>query len=80
MTKLKVKPKKPSFKQDFKAIVKVKSLDGKTPTGKVSHPARRQVDRRQGSLKDGRFVYKVKKNLKVGKHMLVATYKGDLDT
>lgn len=74
-TMAKIKPTKPAFKQDFKAIVKVKATDGSKATGKVVI----KVDGKwmgKGSLKDGRFVYKVKKNLKVGKHKLVATYKG----
>jgi Zn-dependent metalloprotease len=78
-TTLKIKPKKPAFKQDFKAIVKVKSLGGKTPTGKVKF----RLDGKKldfKNLKDGRLVLKVKKNIKVGKHMLVATYKGDTNT
>ena len=79
VTKLKAKPKKPSFKQDFKAIAKVTSLEGKTPTGTVKFRLDgKKLDAKV--LKDGRVVLKVKKNLKVGKHMLVATYKGDSAT
>ncbi|WP_457207339.1 Ig-like domain-containing protein, partial [Nocardioides sp. P5_C9_2] len=78
-TTLKVKPKKPAFKQDFKAITKVKSLGGETPTGTVKFrlDGKKLVGK---TLKDGRIVLKMKKNIKVGKHMLVATYKGDTDT
>ena len=74
-TKAKIKPKKPAFKQDFRTIVKVDTADDSTATGKVVI----KVDGKwmgKGSLKNGRLVYKVKKNLKVGKHKLVAIYKG----
>jgi Zn-dependent metalloprotease len=74
-TKAKIKPKKPAFKQDFRTIVRVDAADDSTATGKVVI----KVDGKwmgKGSLKNGRLVYKVKKNLKVGKHKLVAIYKG----
>jgi Zn-dependent metalloprotease len=73
-TTAKVKPRKPRFKQDFKVVVKV-AAEGTTPTGRV-------VVRIDGTsvgakrLDDGRVVLKVTKNLKVGKHKLVARYKG----
>jgi Zn-dependent metalloprotease len=78
-TKMKIKPKKPAFKQDFKAVVKVKSLDGATPTGTVKF----RLDGKKlakKTLKDGRVVLKVKKNIEVGRHMLVAKYVGDTAT
>lgn len=69
-----VKPAKPSFRQDFKVVTKVKSRDGK-PTGKV---VVRIDDKLVGTAKirKGRVVLKVTKDLKVGKHKLVAIYQG----
>ena len=70
-----IKPKKPSFKENFKAIVKVKAADGSEATGNVvlkldgAWLGKRMLD-------DGRIVYKVRKDLEVGKHKLVAVYKG----
>ncbi|WP_107772699.1 M4 family metallopeptidase [Nocardioides sediminis] len=75
-TKIKIKPKKLSFKDNFKAIVKVKAEDGSEVTGRVVI----KIDGKwlgRRLLDDGRLVYKVRKNLKVGKHKIVAIYKGD---
>jgi hypothetical protein len=74
-TRAKIKPRKPAFRKDFRTIVRVKAEDGSTATGKVVI----KVDGTwmgKGKLDNGRLVYKVKKNLKVGKHKLVAIYKG----
>jgi Zn-dependent metalloprotease len=73
-TKAKVKPAKPRFKQDFKVIVKV-TADGVTPTGRVKVRIDGKLVRTK-RLDDGRIVLKVTKNLKVGKHRLVARYQG----
>lgn len=73
-TTAKVKPRKPRFRQDFKVVVKV-AADGATPTGRVVV----RIDGKKVGAKrldDGRVVLKVTKNLKVGKHKLVARYKG----
>ena len=73
-TRAKVKPAKPRFKQDFKVVVRVKA-EGTTPTGRVVV----RIDGKKVGAKrldDGRIVLKVKKNLKVGKHKLVARYLG----
>ncbi|KRF34246.1 M4 family metallopeptidase [Nocardioides sp. Soil805] len=74
-TQAKLKPLKPSLKENFKAIVKVAASDDSDVTGKVvlkldgKWLGKRLVD-------DGRMVYKIRKDLKVGKHKLVAIYKG----
>ncbi len=73
-TEAKVKPEKPRYKQDFKVVVKV-AADGTTPTGRVEV----RIDGTKvgsGRLDDGRLVLEVTKNLKVGKHKLVAKYLG----
>lgn len=73
-TTAKVKPAKPRFKQDFKVVVKV-AAEGTTPTGRVVV----RIDGKKIGAKrldDGRAVLKVTKNLKVGKHKLVARYRG----
>ncbi|NYE38703.1 Zn-dependent metalloprotease [Nocardioides cavernae] len=73
-TTAKVKPEKPRHKQDFRVVVKVEA-DGTTPTGKVEV----RIDGTKvgtARLDDGRLVLKVKKNLKVGSHKLVAKYLG----
>lgn len=73
-TVAKVKPKKPRFTQDFKVVVKV-AADGTTPTGRVVvRIDGRKVGARR--LDDGRVVVKVTRNLTVGRHKLVALYKG----
>jgi Zn-dependent metalloprotease len=73
-TRAKVKPAKPRFKQDFKVIVRV-TADGVTPTGRVKVRIDGELVRTK-RLDDGRIVFKVTKNLKVGKHKLVAVYEG----
>jgi Zn-dependent metalloprotease len=73
-TRAKVKPAKPRFRQDFKVVVRVEA-DGATPTGRVVV----RIDGKKVGAKrldDGRIVLKVTKNLKVGKHKLVAVYGG----
>lgn len=75
-TRAKVKPRKPRFRQDFKVVVKVRAQDGSTPAGKVVI----RIDGKRvakGSLNArGRLVVKIRKNLRPGKHKLVAVYKG----
>ncbi|HXH78787.1 M4 family metallopeptidase [Nocardioides sp.] len=76
-TLVKVKPKKPEFGQNFKAVATVDSLGGgKTPTGIIKF---RLDGKRVGvaTLKDGRAVMWFKKNVAIGMHHMVATYKGD---
>jgi Zn-dependent metalloprotease len=78
-TTVKVKPKKPELKQNFRAIAVVKPVAGNTPTGIVKF----RLDGKKlaaRTLKDGRVVLKVRKNIAVGMHHLVATYKGDTAT
>ena len=56
--------------------MKVKAEDGSEVTGRVVI----KIDGKwlgRRLLDDGRLVYKVRKNLKVGKHKIVAIYKGD---
>lgn len=74
-TQARVKPAKPRFRQDFRVISRVKAKDGSTVTGKVLV----RIDgKKMGrvSLKDGKAVLKVTKNLRPGSHRLVARYLG----
>lgn len=69
-----IKPKKPSFRENFTIVVKVAAEDA-TATGKV-------VIRIDGKLmgkakvKNGKAVFKIKRNYKIGKHVVQAKYKG----
>jgi hypothetical protein len=75
-TLVKLKPKKPEFRENFKAVAKVESFGGKTPTGIVKF----RLDGKKvgtATLKDGRAVLRIKKNAAIGMHHIVATYKGD---
>ena len=69
-TAAKVRPAKPSLREDFRVVVKV-TATGTTPTGRV-------VVRIDGKLvgakvlRNGKIVLKVKKDLALGKHTLVA--------
>lgn len=73
-TMVKLTPKKPSFRENFKVVVKV-DADGAEPTGKV-------VIRIDGKLmgkarvKDGKVVFKIKRDYTIGKHVIQAKYKG----
>lgn len=73
-TAAKVRPRKPGFRDNFKVVVKV-TATGATPTGRV---VVRIEGKKVGAkrLADGRIVLKVKKDLAVGKHTLVARYRG----
>ena len=73
-TDVKVKPKKPSFRENFKVVVKVTSDDA-TPTGKV---VIRIDGKRMGiaRLEDGKVVFRIKRNYAIGKHVVQAKYKG----
>jgi Zn-dependent metalloprotease len=74
-TTLKVKPRNPDYKEDWKAKVKVKAEGGVEPTGKVKVFADgKKVGK--GRLDDGKVVIKVTKNLKPGKYKVVAKYLG----
>lgn len=80
-TVAKLKPTKASFGEDFKVIAKVRATMAQsgTPTGKVKV----RIDGRlaaKGRLTDGRYVMNLKRNLEVGKHMLLVTYLGDSAT
>ncbi|MCW2832987.1 MAG: Thermolysin metallopeptidase [Nocardioides sp.] len=76
-TLVKIKPKKPEFGENFKAVALVDSLGGKTlATGIVKF----RLDGKkigQATLEDGRAVLWLKKNVAIGMHHIVATYKGD---
>ncbi len=74
-TKLKMFPKKPRFKQDFKAVAKVKAADRSDVDGKVKFILDGHAVGRR-SVEDGRAKLRIKKDLKVGKHKLVAVYLG----
>lgn len=73
-TDVKIKPKKPSFRENFTVVIDV-DADGATPTGKV-------VIRIDGKLmgkakvKNGKAVFKIKRDYKIGKHVIQAKYKG----
>ena len=73
-TTVKVKPKKPSYEENFKVVVKVEA-DGVTPTGKV---VLRIDGKRMGKarVKDGKVVFRIKRDYKTGKHVVQAKYKG----
>ena len=74
-TKLRIFPKKPSFRDDIKAVAKVKAVGGVKVTGKVKFVL---DGKRVGSkvVDDGRAKITITKNLRVGKHKIVAVYKG----
>ncbi len=73
-TVVKVKPKKPSFGENFKVVVKVRA-DGAEPRGKV---VLRIDGKRMGKakIKNGKAVFKIKRDYKIGKHVVLAKYKG----
>ena len=73
-TALKVKPKSPTFRQDFKAVIKVRAT-GAEVVGKVRLMADGQRIGR-GRLEDGRLVIRVTRNLAPGSHKMVAKYLG----
>jgi Zn-dependent metalloprotease/uncharacterized membrane protein len=69
------KPKNaPAFKEDFKVTVKV-AADGAKPTGRVVIKLDGETIGK-GKLVDGKVKVTITKNLKVGKHTLVAKYEG----
>ena len=73
-TDVKVKPAKPSFRENFKVVVKV-TAEGTTPTGKVVI----RIDGKRmgkGRLEDGRIVFRIKRDYAIGKHVVIAKYKG----
>jgi Zn-dependent metalloprotease len=74
-TTLKIKPRETlDFGQDFRAKIKVKAA-GVVPTGKV----KLYVDGNKvgkGTLKNGKLVIEVTRNLPPGKHKVVAEYLG----
>jgi len=81
-TLVKVRPKRLSWKQDFRVVVQVSTVLGKAapPTGTVKV----RIDGRRvtvGRLDDqGRYVVKIRRNLNVGRHMVAVTYGGDAST
>ncbi|WP_210651457.1 M4 family metallopeptidase [Nocardioides sp. SYSU D00065] len=73
-TRAKVKPARPERGEDFKVVVKVKA-EGEKATGKVVV----RIDGKKVAtkkVKKGRVVLTVRKDYSVGKHKLVAVYKG----
>ncbi|CUR60242.1 putative exported peptidase M4 [metagenome] len=72
-TVAKIKPAKPEFRENFKVVVKIKASE--TAKGKV-------VIRIDGKLmgkakvKNGKAVFKIKRDYKIGKHVIQAKYKG----
>ena len=73
-TKVRKPADAPAFKADFKVRVKVLA-DALTPTGRVVIKYK-GVTIAKGKLVDGKVKITIKKNLTVGKHKLVAKYKG----
>jgi hypothetical protein len=74
-TVLRIKDKKPEFREDFKAKVKVKA-EGVAPRGKVKLLADgKKVGKGRLNAK-GKVIIKVTKNLKPGKYKVVAKYRG----
>ncbi|MDZ5663984.1 Ig-like domain repeat protein [Nocardioides sp. S-58] len=73
-TKVVVKPEKPRYGQDVTVVVSVKAR-GAEATGKVvvRIDGKKVASKR---LSDGRLAVKVTKNLRVGKHTVVARYGG----
>ncbi len=73
-TMVKVMPKKPSFKENFKVVVKV-DADGTTPDGTI---VLRIDGKRMGiaKLEDGKAVFRIERDYFVGKHVAFAKYKG----
>ncbi|WP_282580292.1 M4 family metallopeptidase [Nocardioides sp. InS609-2] len=74
-THLKVKPRHPTYTQNIKGVAKVMADNGSDVTGKVKF----LLDGKKVrviSLDNGRAVIKIKKDLKIGKHKLVAVYTG----
>lgn len=77
-TKAKIVPAKPRFREDFKVIIKVKARGGVRAKGKVVV----KIDGKKVAtkkLRKGRIVLKVRKDYAIGKHKLVAVYKGGKD-
>ena len=73
-TTAKVKPSRPELRQDFKVVVRV-SAEGTTPRGKVV--VRIDGDRiGTKRLHDGRIVLVVREDHAIGRHRLVAVYRG----
>ena len=73
-TKAKAKPKKVKFRKNFWAIIKVKSTTDNV-SGKVK-VVKRGKTLAKGKVKDGKAKLKIRKNLRVGKHTLVAKFLG----
>ena len=74
-TAVKVKPRKPSFRENFKVVVKVDADGAATPTGKVVM----RIDGKvmgKGRVKDGKVVFRIKRDYAIGKHVIQAKYKG----
>jgi subtilisin family serine protease len=73
-TSVRIKPKKPSYRENFKVVVKVEA-DGATPTGRI---VLRIDGKRMGraKLEDGRAVFRIERDYFVGKHVAQAKYKG----
>jgi hypothetical protein len=63
------------FKKDFPVTVRVKAADGSRVTGKVAITLHGNVIGK-GHLSHGKVTITIRKNLKVGKHRLVAHYRG----
>ncbi len=74
-TDVEIHPDRPRYQRDFWVAVKVEADDDSRVTGDVVV----EIDGTEvgsGQLRHGRYLLKVTKNLKVGKHKLVATYEG----
>lgn len=70
-----MRPHSPRFRQDLRVKVKVRAKDRSTPTGTVVV----RIDGKKAGtaeLRRGKVVLQVGKNLSVGKHRLVAIYRG----
>ncbi|WP_241005410.1 ThuA domain-containing protein [Nocardioides sp. zg-1228] len=75
-----IKPEVLTWKRDFRVVAKVASLRGVPARGKVQI----RIDGRLVTVarldKKGRYVLKVERNLKVGRHWVSVTYRGNAST
>ncbi|KQV69670.1 hypothetical protein ASC64_07490 [Nocardioides sp. Root122] len=75
-THIKVKPKKPSFRENFKVVIDV-DAEGAAPTGKVViRIDGKLMGKAKVKVKNGKAVFKIKRDYKIGKHVIQAKYKG----
>ena len=73
-TKVKKPKHAPAFKADFKVKVTVSADAATPPVASSSSTRARRIGK--GTLVDGKVKITIKKNLRVGKHQLLAKYQG----